>query len=469
MLLPLLSVAVAAAVAVALVSYWLGNRWAVQQTQVRFAEISDTLADAPFPLNEPIVDLLASLTGTELVTLTEQGQVIQSSIPIDRDRFKGPFSFEDQIRDPAAESASRQEPWGGASVRLVEVDGRRFRWATFRRVHVTSEVQEAHVAVLFDEAILRSARLRAAVLPLATGLSMIFLLASVTLWLTGRLVRRVRELQQDVGQIAEGDFDASIAVGDQDEIGRLGSAVDHMRSQLQQMWTTIHQQESEKLLHQVAGGLAHQLRNSITGARMAVELHAERCNENSDNALSVAVSQLETTDDYVRRLLLVASGKQDEDRPGSARQCLNDLYSGLATNAKHLGVDLDWKVDDSIADQHVADISSLASAVSNLVINAMQVAEHVSLEAHVVGDDRLVVKVCDDGPGPAAAIAGNLFEPFVTTKPEGLGLGLPVVRRSAERLGGTVDWKREGECTVFVMTLTCKNVPKKPSAQESAR
>ena len=62
---------------------------------------------------------------------------------------------------------------------------------------------------------------------------------------------------------------------------------------------------------------------------------------------------------------------------------------------------------------------------------------------------RIRIDVADDGPGPPAEVAATLFEPLVTTKPEGIGLGLSVVKRSAESLGGDVQWRRQDGRTVF--------------------
>ena len=99
----------------------------------------------------------------------------------------------------------------------------------------------------------------------------------------------------------------------------------------------------------------------------------------------------------------------------------------------------------------------MSAALSNLVLNAIQVARKVQVRATHNTDqlgiaDQLRIVVTDDGPGPPTEIADELFEPFVTSKPEGLGLGLPLVARAAQRLRGNVDWQRVDDQTEFILT-----------------
>src|SRR5262249_31585382 len=80
-------------------------------------------------------------------------------------------------------------------------------------------------------------------------------------------------------------------------------------------------------------------------------------------------------------------------------------------------------------------------------------AGSASYSAFCILHSALVLEVWDTGPGPAPEVAERLFEPFVTGKPEGVGLGLAVARQVAEAHGGAITWTREGGRTCFRVEL----------------
>ena len=414
LLAPLVITSALAAAAVAVGSYWLGGLWAETELQQRFSGIENTLAGSNFPLNRTVLDLLADLTQTQLVCRDTSGRVTNSTIEL------GPKTYHT------------------------------YRTLTFE-IHneIQRNDQVAKVDVLFDNERIEVNRWRAALLPLAAGLSTILALGTVTLLVSSRLATRIGRLQRRVELVAGGDFDSTVSDDVDDEIGRLGGAVDSMASQLSRLREHIQRQQSERLLHQIAGGMAHQLRNSLTGARMAIELHAKRCESVDDEEIGVAIHQIEVSEDYVRRLLLVASGRQDEDRPMKLQHCFNNVRSSLAPVAKHLRIGIRWEIEETIIQQSVCDGPTWIAAASNLIHNAMQAGDKVDVTLSMVMKSHFRLTVSDNGTGIPDRIAKDVFEPFVTSKPEGMGLGLSVARRSAERLGGGVDWRRQGGCTVF--------------------
>ena len=83
-------------------------------------------------------------------------------------------------------------------------------------------------------------------------------------------------MQGQVARIVDGDFRELDPGGERDEVADLSRSINHMCVQLREMQRTIRETERSRLLAQFAAGLAHQLRNSLTGARMSVQLHARR-------------------------------------------------------------------------------------------------------------------------------------------------------------------------------------------------
>lgn len=428
-----MAASIVAALAVAIGSYWVGSYWARRDLERRFVGIERTLTATTFRLTDPVLRLLADLTQTNILTFSAEGQLKLSTLP------QGDFAPVAALPTTGVESVSAWQL--GAKDFLI--------YGFPRYSDETSGASFDRVYVLFDAADEVIVRRRTAMMPLVTGLSTVVMLGSLTLFLTGRLVRRLSVLQQRVDAVASGDFDSSVSDRVEDEVGRLGAAVDSMAQQLRTLWNTVNQQERERLLQQIASGMAHQMRNSLTGARMAIELHRQSCSVGDDEGLDVAIMQVEQLEEYLRRLLLVGSGQQDELRPGNVLQCLQDARKSLVPLARHLRVDLDWDLESIPPRVRLDDTTSLQSAVTNLVINAMHAGSEVRVSANVEGDALLRVRVEDNGDGIAPELEQSIFEPFVTSKPEGLGLGLAVVERAAQTLGGDVVWSRDSARTRF--------------------
>lgn len=428
LLIPILAAAISAASAVGVFSFSWGSQWASNDVQERAEAVRNTLDKASFPLTGNVVNSLTQLTGCELVAITKRGS-IQSSLELEHSNTDlTQIKNFDMSPQPCAIAARDFLRFSGTLTGATNAD---------TRIHI-----------LFDKAAVDAASRRAAFLPLLTGISTILLLSIVMLWLANSLARRLGVMEQRVASVAAGEFDVRSEEKGDDELGRLGRAVDSMAAQLQQLWNEVNRQQSSKLLHQVAGGMAHQLRNTLTGSKLAIELHAQSLSSQSEE-VQVALRQLGVAEDYVKRLLLVGRGQQGAPEPGQLDQVLRDLQDNMTSIAAHLQCKLTWDLMLGEVNCSLADAGSFQAAISNLILNAVQVADCVAVHACIQGPELLSVVVRDNGPGVDSGIENEIFEPFVTTKPEGMGLGLPLVKRSAEQLQGKVEWHREEGWTVF--------------------
>jgi signal transduction histidine kinase len=282
-------------------------------------------------------------------------------------------------------------------------------------------------------------------------------LASVVLavGVAQRLGKRIAELERRTRLIAEGDFSPMPLPGRNDELRDLGRSVNDMAQRLAQLQETVRKTERFRLLGQVSGGLAHQLRNGVTGARLAVQLHARECDGHADpEALDVALRQLSLVEAHLKQFLDLGNGTGLERKFLSLSALLDEVVALLRPQCRHARIDLRWQAPPNDLTV-VGDGGQLRHLFLNVLGNAIEAAGPEGWVAVTAREEsgKVMVEVADSGPGPPPELAPRLFEPFVTGKPEGVGLGLAVSRQVAEAHGGGITWRREGGRTQFHIEL----------------
>jgi signal transduction histidine kinase len=334
------------------------------------------------------------------------------------------------------------------------------------------------VYIFYPENLLRDARSEAVWPFVFLGCS--FGVASVVLaiMLGSRLGGRIQQLEQRTRLIAAGDFSPMPLPPRNDEIRDLTTSINEMAQQLAQLQEAIRRTERLRLLGQVSGGLAHQLRNGLTGARLAVQLFLrESAGQTDTAALDVALRQLTLLETRLKRFLDL--GRQEDLRrePCSLTALVSEALDLLRPQCRHAGIDLRWQPPsaDSVVE---GDAGQLGQLVLNVIGNAVEAAGpggsvEVSLRPSSPSANGatppVVLEVTDSGLGPPAEVAERLFEPFVTSKPEGVGLGLAVARQAAESHGGRIRWQRSDNRTVFRIELPPLTTARKASEAHSDR
>jgi signal transduction histidine kinase len=310
--------------------------------------------------------------------------------------------------------------------------------------------------ILYPEALWRD-ELREALEPIlivggACGLASL----GLAIVLGQRLARRVREVERRTRLIAGGDFGPMPLPAPNDELRDLASSVNDMAGRLAQLHETIRRTERLRLLGQVGAGLAHQMRNGLTGARLAVQVYLQEHANNGDQAaLDVALRQLTLLESNLKRFLDLGRGEGLKFVPCSLTALVTEAVELVRPRCKHTGIELRWEPPGDPL-MLTGDASQLGQMILNVVGNAIEAAGPggtVEVLAATGDTAATVLEVADTGPGPPPAVAERLFEPFVTGKPEGVGLGLAVTRQIAEAHGGRISWRRVERRTVFRIEL----------------
>ena len=216
---------------------------------------------------------------------------------------------------------------------------------------------------------------------------------------------------------------------------------------------------------EMASTLAHELNqplsaiaNYMKGSRRLLEATDDETAQRVREALDKAAAQALRAGDIIRRLRDFVSRGESEPRVESIAKLVEEASALALVGAKEHGIRVRFQFDPR-ADLVLADRVQIQQVLLNLMRNAVDAMiegerRELVLSTNRLPGNMLEVVVADTGPGIAEEIAGQLFQPFVTTKREGMGVGLSISRTIIDAHGGRI-WAEPnpGGGTRFRFTL----------------
>ena len=218
-------------------------------------------------------------------------------------------------------------------------------------------------------------------------------------------------------------------------------------------------------LGEMASTLAHELNQPLTamtsylnGARRLLESGKVSDIVTARGAVDSAAEQTLRAGQIIKRLReFVARGESDR-RPEDLRKLIEEASALALIGAKETGVRVSFDFDTAIG-LVMADRIQIQQVILNLMRNALEALQEVDrreleIATRQIDSETVEIAVRDTGPGIAPAIAEKLFQPFMTTKPQGMGVGLSISRTIVEAHGGRL-WTEPNPQggTIFFLTL----------------
>ena len=294
----------------------------------------------------------------------------------------------------------------------------------------------------------RDAFERSAERDLRRGFSTTLLVVAAALWLAAlaaliflaaRISRPVRQLTQGLGRVAAGDLGARVAPGGSDEIGEAVTAFNHMADQLQQAREHLIHVTRLASWQALARKMAHEVKNSLTPIRLTMEEIISR-GPNQDGAFLEQASQIvadevQTLEKRVRAFSQFAAEPPVEPREIDVNALVEERVSFLKSAHPEVNYNMSLAPENPTA---VADPDLIKGVLTNLLENAAEAARPggVVLARTTLAGLKLNIDVHDSGPGLSMQARSSLFEPTISFKKGGMGLGLSIARRSALLCGG---------------------------------
>ena len=262
-----------------------------------------------------------------------------------------------------------------------------------------------------------------------------------------RVSRPIQQLTAALTDFAGGDWSRRLDTGTRpdpqarDEVRRAVDAFNHMADQLEE--------NRERLVHltrmaswqTLARKTAHELKNSLTPIRLTVEEMQARqpASERAfmDQAVQIVVSEIESLERRVRAFSEFASEPLVHPEVFDVNALVSERVALL--RPVHPSVTYDLRLDEARPRARAAP-DLVNGIVTNLLQNAAEAAgSDGKVVVYTRGEvDRVLIEVHDSGPGLSDDVSETLFEPTITFKKHGMGLGLSIAKKNALLSGGDI-------------------------------
>jgi nitrogen fixation/metabolism regulation signal transduction histidine kinase len=280
---------------------------------------------------------------------------------------------------------------------------------------------------------------------LRRGFTYTYLVLSAGIWLgalgllvfiAGRISRPIQALTSGLQRVAAGDLAVRVEPAGSGEVASAIAAFNRMADELQA--------SRERLLYltRVAGWqnlarkMAHEVKNSLTPIRLTMEeINARFSDAFLKQASQIVVEEVGALERRVRAFSEFAAEPAVHLEPVTAGTLIEERVAFLSS--AHPGVRYEVRIDSDFPPVH-ADADLLRAILTNLLENAAQAAGEGGTVMVIARGDPPVIEIHDSGPGLSAEARATLFEPTISDKKDGMGLGLSIARRSALLMGGDI-------------------------------
>lgn len=347
--------------------------------------------------------------------------------------------------------ATRASASQGLAARWFEGGDPRDRVELVRQLENIHDLIERIEGRILDDAALAvdfGARLQTVVVWLialtVAGVGLASLLAAILVrrW----VLRPVGALRIAAERFAAGDLSHRIRVpSGGDELAMLSGEINEMAGTIERMQAERIERERLAAVGEMTRRIVHNLRKPLSGIRGLAETTRSELPASSDlvEVQDRIIRAVDRFEEWLRDVLRVSTPLELSLRRTSVEPWIRDVLDGHQPEAAGAGVTLDLVIDGQPRPV-LLDPVHLEHAVGAVISNAIGFSPHGSRVLVRVGfadatrSGRWEIQIRDSGPGVAAHQAETIFQPYVTTRSGGTGIGLAVARRVARQHGGEI-------------------------------
>ncbi|MCS7163457.1 MAG: ATP-binding protein [Thermodesulfovibrio sp.] len=287
----------------------------------------------------------------------------------------------------------------------------------------------------------------------------------ITYIISLRYTKPIDKLAEAAIKVAQGNFNYRLNINRKDEIGKIAESFNFMIQKLHEhqiLQERLREAEHLSAIGQLSRTIAHEIRNPLNFINLSIDhliekIKKEKLNENSYIKLLESMKQeIYRVNNLITEYLEYTRPLKLNKKLASIIEIIDEVLSIIEATAEKQGVTIykDYTIDFTLS----LDVDLIKSCLLNIITNALHAMKDVEIKNLFIKtelvEDEILIKIIDTGSGVPEEFIDKIFEPFFSTKKEGLGLGLSLAKKVIEEHGGRIEFsskKGQGsEVRIFI-------------------
>lgn len=244
------------------------------------------------------------------------------------------------------------------------------------------------------------------------------------------------------------------------ENSRLYHRIEKAHAELRATQERLLHTEKLVALGEMAASIAHEIKTPLVSiGGFARRLYRADSGETREKYLRIIIAEVERLEEVLNQILVFSREPQSHVCPHDLNTLIEDTLTIFPDALREDRIQVVKELGQGLP-AVFCDYGQIKEVFINLIANACQAMAHEGTltirSAFIPGDSVVTAEVEDTGGGIATEIIGNIFNPFFTTKEQGLGLGLAITHRIVTHNQGTIEVRNNpGKGTTFVLKFPC--------------
>ncbi|MCX8030626.1 MAG: HAMP domain-containing histidine kinase [Thermodesulfovibrionales bacterium] len=314
--------------------------------------------------------------------------------------------------------------------------------------------------------------LRAATLEKIVVTVLVFTIGIILTFIFSRhYTRPIHDIVNAALKVAQGDLTQNLPIRSSDEIGQLSESFNHMVNKLREnkkIEERLREVEHVTAIGQLSRNMAHEIRNPLNFINLSIDYinskyvpEDEKERERFYNLINGIKMEIQRLNTLVNEFLNYSKPIKLNRKNVRFKEIIDDLLSLIIAkaDAEKVNILYEIKTDCELS----VDPDLIKSCILNIFTNAFSAMQNIdrqrllTIRAELILNE-FILSITDNGEGVEAEKLPKIFEPFFSSKKDGLGLGLPFTKRVIEEHGGRVEFiSKKNEGTEVKIILPYKN------------